>query len=428
MWRYHAASILTGLFTSMLVLGFYEAGVFQSSAVYLHGLYAGIPVMCISGPPLLSYVLQYGAVIVVAFGVAGVSLDAVRTLTKCLVILAVLIVIVAATIVLAMYGVLFEPVSVCATAVVAGITGLLLSRTESGCRRRLFLQVSGQRVSKSVMVGLARNPFEVSIKGEKREVTILVLRITNCSDLLSDLRTREAIDLCNYFLGEAAEFVISRGGYLDEWGTDGLRFYFGLPMEDESHAETACRAAFDLNAHMEKTRVNCGKLWKIPVEHGISLVSGEMAVGLYASGAFARFSAIGEEVEIAQRLCELGMDYGPAVFVTGNTLRAVQETMEFRPVGLLEQAAGKRPVEAHELINVIRETDDGEVIRHDEFRSGFASFREGDFVSALEHFKKAVPSSGTDMLLEHYLSLTEEKAERGEDSVNEAPHVDLSIH
>ena len=91
-------------------------------------------------------------------------------------------------------------------------------------------------------------------------------------------------------------------------------------------------------------------------------------------------------------------------------------------------AAGKRPVEVHELINVIRESDDGEAMRNDEFRSGFASFREGDFVSALEHFKKAVPSSGTDMLLEHYLSLTEEKAEGGQESVNEAPQVDLSIH
>lgn len=427
MWRYHAAGFLIGLFTSMLVLGFYEAGVFQCSADYLQGFFAGIPILGISGVPVLSSPLQYGVVIVVSFGIAGISMDTIRLLTKCAVILAAVIVIVAAAIVLAMYGVSFEPVSGCLAALLAGITGLLLSRTESGCRRRLFLQVARQRVSRKVMNKLARRPFGVSIKGETRGVTVLVLRITNCPDLFGDLRTREAIHLCNYFLSEAAELVLSRGGYLDEWEPEGLRFYFGLPLEDESHAEAACRAAFDLKARMEKTSEECEAAWQVPVEHGISLISGDMAVGLCGAGPFTRFSALGEEVGIAERMCQLGLDYGPAVFVAGNTLRSMRKTMELRPVALLQQHASKRPVEVNELINVVRETDEGEIMRHDEFRSGYASFREGDFVSALEHFKKAAPSSGTDRVLEHYRGLAEGKVEAVEDSVNEDPHTQLSI-
>jgi class 3 adenylate cyclase len=427
MWRYHAAGILIGLFTSLLVLGFYEAGAFQCSAVYLHGFYAGIPMLGIAGSPVLYSPLQYGAVIVVAFGVAGMSVDTVRPMLKCMVILAVIIVIVAAALVLAMYDVLFEPISVCSTAVMAGLAGLLLSRTESAHRQLLLLQVARQRVSRKVMAELARRPFGVSIKGENREVTVLVCRIANCSDLCGDLRTREAINLLNYFCGEAAKFVLGRGGYLDEWEPDGVRFYFGLPLEDESHAETSCRVAFDLKVHLEKVREECEERWKVPVEYGISLVSGDMPVGLYGGGSFTRFSSLGEEVGLAGRMCALSLNYGPAVFVSGNTLRSVRGKMKFRQVALLDRGTGHGFTEVNELMNVVQDSDDEEIMRIDEFSRGFTSFGEGDFVAALEHFEKAGSVSATDRVLEYYQRLAEEKIERGNDSVDKSTHVDLTI-
>ena len=85
MWRYIAAGGLIGLFTSLIVLGFYEAGSFHWLAVYLHGFYAGIPLLSIPGSPLLSPPLQYGAIIVTAFGIAGLAVDTVRPTFKLIV-------------------------------------------------------------------------------------------------------------------------------------------------------------------------------------------------------------------------------------------------------------------------------------------------------------------------------------------------------
>ncbi len=427
MWRYHAVGVLIGLFTSLLVLGFHETGAFQHLAVYLHDLYADIPILSIPEPPLLHTPLQYGTVIVVAFAVAGISVDTLRPMSKCMVIIAVLILIIAAAPVLAMYGVLFEPISVSSTALLAGVAGVLLSRTESGYRKLLFLQVSRQRVSRKVMTELARKPFGVSIKGESRGVTVLVFRIANGADLCGDLRAREVIDLLNYFCGEAVQFVLGNGGYLDEWGPDGVRFCFGLPLEDESHAETACRVAFDLKAHLQKTREECAERWQVPVEYGISLVSGDMPVGLIGGGPFTRFSVIGEEAGLAGRMCELSLNYGSAVFVSGHTLRSVKEQMEFRPVALLDRGADKGPTEVNELVNVVKDWDDDRSMRRDEYRRGFACFGKGDFVSALDHFKKACPSSGTDKVLAYYKGLAEENIERGGDSDDKTTHVDVSI-
>lgn len=393
------------------MLGFYEAGSFHWLAVYLHGCYAGIPLLSISGSPSLSSPLQYGAIIVTAFGIAGLAVDTVRPMFKFIVMFAAIFVIVATAPVLAMYGVLFEPVSVCTTAVMAGVTGLLFAQTESGRRKLLFLQVIGKRVSRQVMVDLARRPFGVSINGENRAVTVLVCRIVNCSDLCRNLRTREAINLFNHFLRKASEFLLGRGAYLDEWGPDGVRFYFGLPLADEGHADAACCAAFDLKVYLEKVGRECEDQWQEHVQCGIAVVSGEMTVGLCGSGSFTRFSALGKQPDLARRLCELSLNYGPTVLVSGNTLRQVREQMEFRLIEMFYQEEDKPAIEVHELLTVSGELADDEVMRRDAFSRGFASFREGDYVSALEHFETARCPSGTDRALEYYTILAKQKIE-----------------
>lgn len=413
MWRYYAVGIFIALFTSILVLLCYEAGVFECVALYLYNLYAGIPILKLAGLPAPVSSLQYGAVIAVAFGVSALSTDNINPKLKLLLILVTVSVTVASSIVLAMYGVLFEPVSVCIGALIAGVAGMLLSTTQSGYRKRLFLQVIGHRVSRKVKSSLARRPFGVSIRGEKREVTVMVFRITNGPDFLGEMRARDAIYWCNYVLGEVAEFVISRGGYLDEWGPDGLRFYFGLPLQDDSHAQSACRCAFELKSHVEKVRDECAEPSLEHLKHGISLVSGDMAIGLCGGGAFSRFSAHGKETDIAQKICAVGADFGSSVLVAGNKLDALQNEMELRAVAFVDHVPERRPIEVYELVNVNKNADDGSAMYRDAFNKGITCFHEGDFASALENFEKAIPSSGIDRILEYYRNLAEEKIERG---------------
>lgn len=415
MWRYYAAGVFIALFTSTLVLLCYEAGVFECVALYLHNLYAGIPILKLPAPPASVSSLQYGAVIAVAFGVSALSTDNINPKLKVLLILVVISVTVASSIVLAMYGVLFEPVSVSTGAMVAGVAGMLMSTTESGYRKRLFLQVIGQRVSRKVKSSLARRPFGVSIRGEKREVTVMVFRITNRSDFLGEMRARDAIYLCNYLLSEVVEFVISRGGYLDEWGTDGLRFYFGLPLQDDSHAQSASRCAFELKSHVEKVSDESAESGLEHLKHGISLVSGDMAIGLCGGGTFARFSAHGEESEIAQEICDMGANFGSSVLVAGNKLKVLHNEMELRLVAFVGPVLGRSPIEVHELVDVNKNADDGDKMYRDAFRKGITFFYEGDFVSALENFEKAIPSCGMDRVLEYYRNLAEEKIKQGTD-------------
>ena len=102
MWRYYAAGVFIALFTITLVLLCYEAGVFECVALYLHNLYAGIPILTLPAPSAPVSSLQYGAVIAVAFGVSALSTDNINPKLKVMLILVVISVTVASSIVLAM--------------------------------------------------------------------------------------------------------------------------------------------------------------------------------------------------------------------------------------------------------------------------------------------------------------------------------------
>jgi hypothetical protein len=85
--------------------------------------------------------------------------------------------------------------------------------------------------------------------------------------------------------------------------------------------------------------------------------------------------------------------------------------MEFRLIEIFHQEDDNHPVEVHELLAVSGELGDDEVMRRDAFSRGFASFREGDYVSALEHFEMARCPSGTDRPLEYYTILAKQQIE-----------------
>ena len=85
--------------------------------------------------------------------------------------------------------------------------------------------------------------------------------------------------------------------------------------------------------------------------------------------------------------------------------------MEFRLVEIFLQDEDKAPVDVHELLTVSGELTDDEAMRRDAFSRGFASFREGDYVSAVEHFETARCSSGTDRPLEYFTTLAKQQVE-----------------
>ncbi len=399
MWRYFVASLVIGAFITLAVLAFDAAGLFPWLAAHLQRFYLDAE---FGGTLRPLRILSFGVVIAAAFGVAWVAIESGRPRSRWFIVAGTALVILAASPVLALYGVLFEPFSGCVAALAAGVAGAAYARGEVGRRKRVFRERVAGRVSQASMVALARAPFEVKFKGEGRGVSVLVCKILNQDELRANLRAREAIDLCNYFLGAGAAFLVERGAYLDEVSADELRFYFGLPLADAEHAAAACRVALALRERLGEVAGECEQRWSQRPEWGVGIDSGEMTVGLYGGGQFARFSALGEPPNRAARLGVANRIYGSAVLVSAGTMAAVDDAMELRAIDRVADIEGE--VEIYELLAEAGELAAPAAERRDAFWRGLIRFREGDTEAALNEFDKARPTGSHDRPLEYYIA------------------------
>ena len=79
-----------------------------------------------------------------------------------------------------------------------------------------------------------------------------------------------------------------------------------------------------------------------------------MTVGVYGQGRFTRFSALGPQVEFANRLCGANRAYRADILAAAATFQEASEAMEFRPIDLLEDEEGGPVTEIYQLLAAAR--------------------------------------------------------------------------
>ena len=75
----------------------------------------------------------------------------------------------------------------------------------------------------------------------KRELTVLKCRILNYAELGSQMEPHEMEKLSSALPPGHRRIPRRRGAYLDSCNAEGVRVFFGLPVEDEEHAVHGCR-------------------------------------------------------------------------------------------------------------------------------------------------------------------------------------------
>src|SRR6202034_55304 len=137
------------------------------------------------------------------------------------------------------------------------ISGFGHARGETGSRKRILRQILGDRVSNKTFLSLLDSDTPLMLDGERREVTVLICEIFNHDELESALNAPDYVALTNAFRRNAADFLVERGGYLDECDGESLRVIFGAPLPDPGHAATACEAALALASRLDEVNREC---------------------------------------------------------------------------------------------------------------------------------------------------------------------------
>jgi adenylate cyclase len=223
-------------------------------------------------------------------------------------------------------------------------------RTEEKSRKWIT-SVFGKYVSPVVIESLIKNPDQLNLGGEKRDITIFFSDIRGFTPISEKLDPEALVSLLNEYLTEMSSIIIKNNGLVDKYMGDAIMAFWGAPIDQPNHAELACDSSLEM---MEKLR-QLQKKWKkegIPsFDIGIGLNSGEAIVGNMGSSKRFDYTAMGDNVNLASRLEGLNKTYKTNIIISENTYKMVKDKFKVKKLGTVTVKGKKKPVVIYELLS-----------------------------------------------------------------------------
>ncbi|MCB9536712.1 MAG: HAMP domain-containing protein [Myxococcales bacterium] len=186
---------------------------------------------------------------------------------------------------------------------------------------------------------------EVRLSGELRPLTVVISDIRGYTALTEALGAEDVVALLNDYFAILVEAVVRREGVVDKFMGDAMLCWFGAPMDQPDHAQRAVDACADIMRALDAWNAERATRGLAPVHTGIGVATGDVVVGNIGSAQRLEYTAIGDAVNLASRLCSKA-DAGQ-VLVSGAVRAAVEAPLE--PVGAMQVKGVAEPVEVHRL-------------------------------------------------------------------------------
>ena len=226
-----------------------------------------------------------------------------------------------------------------------GVLSSAINRMAEGLAERERLRGMFGRYMANQVVQALLDEGELRLTGELRPLTVIISDIRGYTALTEELGAEEVVALLNDYFAILVREVVARDGVVDKFMGDAMLCWFGAPAPQPDHGQ---RAADTCVAIMRALDVwNAGRVEKglAPVLTGIGVASGPVVVGNIGSHERLEYTAIGDAVNLASRLCSKAA--AGEVLVSDSVRQAV--LAPFEVVGEVPVKGVRDPVLVHRL-------------------------------------------------------------------------------
>lgn len=193
-------------------------------------------------------------------------------------------------------------------------------------------------LSKAVADMVVQGKVELLRAPTMAEVTVLFADIRGFTRFAELEPVDQTVAMLNSFFSRMANVVFRFEGNLDKFIGDCVMAVWGPPSSHPDDARRALEAAIDMQdevLELNKLRVSQGQA---PIEVGIGINTGMAVVGYMGSSERHEYTAIGDTVNVASRLC--GRAQGGEILASNSTLEKAGGTFRVEKVDV-EQLKGK---------------------------------------------------------------------------------------
>lgn len=218
-------------------------------------------------------------------------------------------------------------------------------------------QMFGQYVSPEIVDILVKDPGQLRLGGQKRDMTIFFLDIAHFTTISEKMTPENLINFLNTFLSELTDDIMGSSGVVDKYIGDCIMAFWNAPLEVKDHREKACLAAIACIKTIDRLNQSMEPSWPKEVKVRIGLNSGEIVVGNTGSTRKLAYTVLGDDVNLASRLEGANKFFGSTIMVSENTYEGAKEAVEARKLGRVRVVGKDIPIPVYELLTKKGELD-----------------------------------------------------------------------
>jgi adenylate cyclase len=202
-------------------------------------------------------------------------------------------------------------------------------------------------VAREVVEEILKDPEQLVLTGERREVTVLFCDIRGFTPLAERLSPEEVVSLLNEFYTLMIETTFKHDGTLDKFLGDAVMAIFGAPIAHPDHAMRAVKTALAMRSGVGELNERRAAVGKEPIRIGIGVSLGEVVAGTVGTEDRMEYTVIGDSVNLAARLVDNAKP--GRILISHRTYERVQDHIEVVALGPLKVKGKEEQVEVYEV-------------------------------------------------------------------------------
>ncbi|MCR5763216.1 MAG: HAMP domain-containing protein [Treponema sp.] len=178
-----------------------------------------------------------------------------------------------------------------------------------------------------------------SLQGESREVTVLFCDIRNFTAMSEKMMPSEVVSLLNRYFTALGKCISAHRGIINKYIGDAIMAIFGVPMENEKHAQDACLAAIDMREALAQLNEELCTEGKNTLRFGIGMHTGKVFAGTIGATDRMEYTIIGDTVNTASRMESLCKTYSTDILLSEATLSQLSDELKAKGITYVDEAS-----------------------------------------------------------------------------------------
>lgn len=263
-------------------------------------------------------------------------------------------------------------------------------------------------VPREVIKQLILSDKEISLGGEKNEITIFFSDITNFTTFSESLDTEFLLkSLTEYFDG-LSRIILTKEGIIDKYIGDSIMAFWGAPLQKPDHAILACETSLLCDEFIKNFNIKQKEQDKPQFFTRFGINTGTVIVGNIGTLARMNYTAMGDSVNIAARLQTVNKIYGTTIIISDAVYNKIcHADFILRPLDIIEVKGKKYKIKIYELRGKITK-DSTSTSAHDItfcqlFTEGFELFHKNEYRQAQLIFAELLSTYPNDVPTQLYI-------------------------